>query len=347
MGSSVKEIEGFRSRGGDHPALNPWSIKIVGIDVPATALNWQAHCSRATKIVTEEWLQGIREDGVRQAVDVYMDGKTAVCLEGRRRIKAARLIWNEQKAAGTPEEERISVGVTIRRGSQAELYKYNVGSHDRLDLTPIERAVNVATFMKYAGDDVDAAARFFGVSAPTIVNGQRLISLAPPIQEAVANYEISQANALKLSGFSHEEQVQKLDEFRNINAIVTPSDSTGDLEGIVGPEDIKRAEDAIESAKPEAKRTKPPKARGSIDGKVKKPSGKTVRKLLLMVKKNDDKKETPIVLDMLSWFLGGNVKDDYVKSVLEYLKPAPKVAKVKKEKADRKPKVAKGRARKK
>ncbi len=109
-------IEGFQKRGADVPWLNPWAIKIVGLDMEDSSTHWFAFCPRAEEPLEPEWIEDIRTNGVRTPVDVYKDGSAVVMLEGRRRVRAARIVWDQQKAAGVPESERIAVRCAIRTG---------------------------------------------------------------------------------------------------------------------------------------------------------------------------------------------------------------------------------------
>lgn len=211
MSSNVKNIEGYRARGGEAPWIDPFKILIVGLDIPATAENWFAHCPRIEEDLDEDFVESVREDGVRKPVEVFQDGNRVVLLAGRRRVRAARIVWGEQSERGIPADERIAVRVLIRSGTPDELFKFNVRDNsDRKDLNPIQRAKLMQNYQKYAGDDADKTARMFGVSVPTVRNHLALLDLAASVQEAVARRELSIANALRLSDLPRSEQTAKL-----------------------------------------------------------------------------------------------------------------------------------------
>jgi ParB/RepB/Spo0J family partition protein len=215
MGSNVKNIDGYRARGGETPWVDPHRIMITGIDVPATAENWFAYCPRLDEDVDDDFVLSVREDGVRKPVEVYRDGNRVVLLAGRRRVRAARIIWKEQADRGVTLDKRIAVRVLIRSGAPDELFKYNVRDNsDRKDLNPIQRATLMQSYQKYAGDDVDKTARMFGVSGPTVRSHLALLDLAAAVQQAVARREFSVSNALRLSSLPRAEQADKLAEYR-------------------------------------------------------------------------------------------------------------------------------------
>lgn len=214
MGSDVKKIEGYRSRGGEIPWVDPFKILIAGIDIPATAENWFAHCPRIDEDIDDAFIQSVREDGVRKPVEVFRDGNRVVLLAGRRRVRAARIVWKEQEEQKTALDRRIAVRVLIRSGSPDELFKFNVRDNsDRKDLNPIQRATLMQSYQKYAGDDIDKTARMFGVSGPTVRSYLTLLDLAPSVQEAVARRTFSITNALRLSALPRAEQAAKLIEY--------------------------------------------------------------------------------------------------------------------------------------
>jgi ParB/RepB/Spo0J family partition protein len=218
MGSDVKNIDGYRARGGEAPWIDPNKIVVVGLDVPASADNWFAHCPRIDEDIEEEFVQSVREDGVRKPVEVCRDGNCVVLLAGRRRVRAARIVWKEQADKDVPADSRIAVRVLVRSGSPADLFKYNVRDNaDRKDLNPIQRATMMASHQKYAGEDVDKTAGMFNVSAATVRNYLSLLNLTSCVQAAVARRELSVANALVLTSLPRADQAAHLSEYKQQN----------------------------------------------------------------------------------------------------------------------------------
>lgn len=226
MGSNVAKIEGYQARGGEMPWINPNNILIVGLDVPETADNWFAQCPRAKEEVDEEFLESVRKEGVRLPVDVYRDGARVLTLEGRRRVKGARIVWEENKKKGVKPEDNIAVRVNIRHGSPEELFKFNAQSHQgKKDLDPVQLAMLMANFQKHASDDVEKTANVFACSVGKVRQHLALLNLHPKVQREVSGFHLSIKNANKLAGLPREEQVAKLEEYKS--EVIAPSESDG------------------------------------------------------------------------------------------------------------------------
>src|ERR1700690_416393 len=205
MGSEIKRIAGFRSRGGEKPYLNPMQVGIVGlggadrvdIDPEATDVNWFAHDPRVNEDLEDEFIATIDANGVERPIDVYIDGTRAIVIEGRRRLRAARRRWLRETEQGVAEDERVAVCVIVRKGTEEELFRYNVGSDDpslRKNRNPIQRATMIHAYVKRMNNDVDKAAKFFECSAGTIRNALALLNLAAPVQAGVASGTLRQNN---------------------------------------------------------------------------------------------------------------------------------------------------------
>ena len=205
MGSNVRQLEGFASLGGEIPYLTPHAIKIVGVDLPQSSEHWFAFCPRAGDDLEPEWIDDIRRNGVRSPVDVYRDGNEVIMLEGRRRVTAARLVYDEQKKAGVPDDERIKVRVNIRRGSPMELFAYNVGSENRKARSPLQRAMLMTQAKKFGADDKTVAEMFMCTTA-TVKNMLSLFDLSPEVQKAVDTGTLAIREAIKLTGQTREQQ---------------------------------------------------------------------------------------------------------------------------------------------
>lgn len=206
MGSqSVKAIEGFASRGGELPWVDPHAIKIVGLDLEQTADNWFAVCPRADEPIEEDFIDDVRRNGVRVAVDVYKDGNTVVMLDGRRRVRAARMVRDEQAKAKVPLDQRITVRVNIRSGDPIHLFTHNVGSENRKPRSAMQRA-SLMLHAKNHGVTEDAIAQMFGVTAQVVKYTLKLHDLAADVQRAVDSGTLPVREAVKLADKPREEQ---------------------------------------------------------------------------------------------------------------------------------------------
>ena len=294
MGSaSTRKLEGFVSLGGELPWLDPHSIKIVGVDVDETPENWFAFCPRAGDELEADWIDDIRRNGVRMPVDVYRDGDTVVMLEGRRRVTAARLIWDEQKKAGVSETERITVRVNVRRGSAMELFGFNVGSENRKARSPMQRAALMLHARKFGADD-KAVAEMFCCTAQTVKNMTSLFDLASDVQRAVDKGELPIREAIKFADMPREEQKLLLTSLKEADA----------TKGA-------RASNGIKAAKKGEK----------VKNDTRKMRSRTfLEKWRDIVKKDERFCAVKVPLDdVLKFVLGGNVPTDFPERVKESL----------------------------
>jgi hypothetical protein len=281
------------SLGGELPWLDPLSIKIVGLDIDQTAENWFAFCPRADEDLEAAWIDDIRQNGVRQPIDCYRDGDTVVLLEGRRRVRAARMIWDEQRKAGLPEKERICVRVNVRRGSPFALYGFNVGSENRKARTPLQKAALMSHALKFGADEKQLA-EMFSCTSQTVKNTLALFDLAPEVQKAVDKGEFPLREAIKLADKPREEQKQILSDLRE-------NDS---LNGA-------RASNGIAAAKKGEK----------ISNDTRKMRSRLfLEKWREVVKKDEKFSSTKVYLsDALLFVLGGKVPSDFTEAAKESL----------------------------
>lgn len=292
MGSNVKETVGFIARGGEVPLIDPDQIIIVGVDEPQDAENWYADCPRFDQEPSAEFIANIRDLGVRVPVEVGKDGKRLVLLDGRNRVKAARIVRKEQAEAGIPEAQRVAVRCIIRHGSPEELYSYNVASHQAAEpLNPMQLAQQLGVYIKNVGDDLDRASKVFGVSVPTLKARRELLNLHPKVQTAVASYQLSQAAALKLSSLRREEQAEKVATM----ALGAPS-------------------------KPPNGKTRPPRSKRdpNAGGPPKRNQIKKVRARVneVFAAEKDPSDILHAVRAMLAWILGDDVENIHVNRLL-------------------------------
>jgi ParB-like chromosome segregation protein Spo0J len=216
---SMSKLEGFESRGSDIPWFNPNSVVIVGCDesAPLTGENWYAYCPRASDPLEDEWIEDIAENGVRSPVDVYRDGDRIIVLEGRRRIRAARIVWERQQQAGVDEDQRIKVRANIRTGDASALFLYNVGSDNRKERSPLQRASLMLHAQKH-GCDKHQIAKMFSCTTMTVDNMLSLFRLHSEIQRDVDRGAFPIREAIKLASLSREEQKSCYDELRSSGA---------------------------------------------------------------------------------------------------------------------------------
>ncbi len=232
MGSAqLKKIEGFLGRGGEEIRLNPHNVIIDGVDRPQTDEFWFAFCPRAREPVSDKFVESFRQSGNLDDVKLYkIAGSDKFgTLDGRRSIKALRIVWDEEEKAGVPEDERKGQlkGMVVgnfggpRATDPRVLHMYNVNSEStREPLTPMQRAESMAHALKFGGG-VDAltkepigltsqeVAESFGVDERTVRNTVKLLTAVPSLQKAVdsgGKDGIAMREAVKLAGLPAEKQ---------------------------------------------------------------------------------------------------------------------------------------------
>jgi ParB-like chromosome segregation protein Spo0J len=299
MGStSTRKIEGFVSLGGEAPFIDPNDVVIVGLDEPETADNWYAHCSRLadeTDADLAEYANDIRLSGkVDEPIDVVRDGDRVVVLDGRRSTRAARMVWAEQAKAGVAAGDRVSVRVLVRRGSPEELFRYNVDSHKKKPLTPMQRARMILKHFSCTGEDMKKTAEAFGVTTQTIKNMSSLVDLAPDVQRAVDKGELPIREAIKLADMPRAEQQLLLTSLKEADA----------TKGA-------RASNGIKAAKKGEK----------VKNDTRKMRSRTfLEKWRDIVKKDERFCAVKVPLDdVLKFVLGGNIPTDFPERVKESL----------------------------
>jgi ParB-like chromosome segregation protein Spo0J len=204
--------EGFLARGGDVPLVRPHDVLIVGFDVAESDELWYARCPRAAEMPDTDFVQSIRgPNKVEQPVAVFRDGERILALAGRRRIKAARLVWDEQDAARVPEEERVELRYILHAGTPEELYAINVRENNaRKDLTPMQRADGWRAVSDRLG--VARVAALNGVSEKTVRDALAIFECAPKVQRAFEDGKLAAALAPKFAGLPRTEQAALFDE---------------------------------------------------------------------------------------------------------------------------------------
>lgn len=328
MGSDVKNLKGFVSRGGETPFIDPFEAVIIGIDEPETDENWWAHCPRLhdeTDADLDEYAEDLRRSGVvDEPVDFVRDGNRLVVIDGRRTVRAARIVRSEQTQAGLPVAERLTIRCIIRRGAPEELFRLNAQSHKHKALTPAQKAKLILTYYRRAGEDEKKTAHFFNCSTSHVKQSLAYFDLDESVKKAIkttSDEGIAFSNAVKLASLPREEQKKLLAE---LLAEGTTKNS---------------AVTAAVAARKRGETTAP-----------KRDSGKKMKSRSFLTKWHDivkqKEKERPDwenLVKILGYILGGPVPTELGEDFVESLREAgqrglkkPKVSKAPKEKAAKK-----------
>ena len=174
----------------------------VPVDVPIARIRPNPHQPRRRfdEVELASLAASIREHGVLQPILVVetMDGYQLVT--GERRLRAA-------SAAGL---ERIPV-VIRQLDAAAQLEVALIENLQREDLDPIEAAHGFRRLIDEFGFTHERIADRVGRARSTVANTLRLLDLAPRVQLAVADRQLTEGHARALGGLSVEHQELVLD----------------------------------------------------------------------------------------------------------------------------------------
>ena len=143
----------------------------------------------------EELAQSIKENGLIQPIIVRKSPIIGFeLLAGERRFRASKIAGLEL------------VPAIIKELTDQEMMRQAIIENlQREDLNPIEEAISYQKLVDH-GYKHDQIAQFMGKSRPYISNMLRLLHLAPSVQEAVIQNDISSAHARVLVPLDEEEQ---------------------------------------------------------------------------------------------------------------------------------------------
>lgn len=141
----------------------------------------------------QELAASIREHGILQPLIVSQDAQTGqyVLIAGERRLRAARLAGLEQ------------VPVWVRQVTDRERLELAlIENVQRADLTPLETAEAYQHLHEEFGLAHEEIAIQVGKSRASVTNTLRLLKLAEPVRNALAEGKISEGHARALLGLN-------------------------------------------------------------------------------------------------------------------------------------------------
>ena len=251
MSSDVRELDGYVSRGGEVPHVDPNDVLIVGLDVPETPENWFAHCVRIrdeSDADLEDYVNDIlRTRRVDDPIVVYRDGEKLIVLDGRRSTRAARIAWSRQKETGVKRDERVSVRVLLRRGDPEELFRFNADSHKKKPLTATQKARLYLNYHERTGEDLEKTRIFFSVTVQTVRNMLAIFDLDTQVQKKLDTGEIALREAVKLRTLPRAEQREAIAALAAVGA----------TKGVAAANGIAQAKRGEKIEKPEKTRMRP------------------------------------------------------------------------------------------
>lgn len=159
-------------------------------------------------------------------------------VDGRHRTVSTRAAFEQASILGLVPP---LLKVEIVEGDEDRHTGILISSNEhRRDTSLLDRA-RQATELLAKGQSEHYVCTLFGVKKPTLTEWQRLVGLAKPVQKAVAAGRVAATTAVALDRFSHEKQVEKLQQIlaKSPNKRVTRREVERTLEGKNGSAPIR------------------------------------------------------------------------------------------------------------
>jgi ParB family transcriptional regulator, chromosome partitioning protein len=186
---------------------DPNALIIVGLDVDEEG--HPLNDERAHLSVDENMVKNIMVYGIQQDVLIRREAGKIYVVDGRQRVKAARVAATRQGEAG---EYATKVPCKEVRGDDSRVMGIMISANEvRQDDGVLVKAKKSAELLDRVGDK-ETTALAFGVTTKTIDNWMKLLQADPRIHEAIKEGKISATVGTKLAGKSREEQVKALDQ---------------------------------------------------------------------------------------------------------------------------------------
>lgn len=193
--------------------LDPDDIVIIGIDT--------AHKSRAEHYLwdkrihiplKEEDILNIATFGIKQPVLVEKDGDKYLDVDGRGRVRRARVVKQRQLAAGKELKDCIKVPCIPQKGDEVKMALLSrVANSGRTVDSAIDNAEFAQSLIDMGAPEADVATAF-GVKVNTLKEWIDLLSLSAKVKSAVTKGLLSASAAAPLAKLSREDQETHLAE---------------------------------------------------------------------------------------------------------------------------------------
>lgn len=194
-------------------SFDPFKIIIVGLDVPIDETNKQFVCDRATKPVSPSFVAKIRERGIRQPVEITSLGDgIPICVAGRKRILAMRIIWDELRAEGVDEKSFPRVPCLDAKGTPLEMVIDMIAENEgREPDTPINQAKKMQLMLELKAP-IEKVAEVYDRKPQTCKKIMSLLSLHEDAQALVEEGELPWTAAIDLLDVPYKEQGKRAKE---------------------------------------------------------------------------------------------------------------------------------------
>ncbi len=192
---------------------NPTALTIVGLDTPHTAGTHPLFDERALLPLDEQaeaMISNIMQYGVLEPVLVDRNGTAYEVIDGRQRVRCARVANERLVAAGYAP---VLVPTMFKHGlDDRALFGVMVTTNEvRRDDGPIVKAEKAARMEALGASRKDIAIAF-GVTEAAVSGWIKLAGLHSAVKAAIADGKLSAKAAMPLAGCAREEQPKILAE---------------------------------------------------------------------------------------------------------------------------------------
>lgn len=188
--------------------VDPKDLIIVGLDTEE-AENAVLYDERIKLEVNEDLVKNIAYYGVKSPILVRQDGTKFVVVDGRQRVRAARVANIRAAERG---EILLKVPVLPCVGNDAMMTGIMVSTNEqRTDDDVLVKATKAARMLEF-GSDKSEICIAFGRTPQTINAWLRLAQAHPVVHDAIRSGRISTSAGIELSALERDEQVVKLSE---------------------------------------------------------------------------------------------------------------------------------------
>jgi hypothetical protein len=201
------------TRGAKLEIYAPYDVVVRGVDTIETDSSLLRDIDTARHKIDEGYLTSLRAFGVVMPLEFHLSEGMPHVVHGRRRTLGARIIWDEQEAAGVPEAQRIHLRGQLVRGDETFLFlRARVENSGRVDESPLTRGRNAQTALGRGCSEADVAAAF-SVDVATLRGYLRLVESDERVQRAVESGKISASAAIQIAKLAyHQDQFDALTE---------------------------------------------------------------------------------------------------------------------------------------
>lgn len=187
--------------------VNPDKLFISGIDTESDASNDPLFDERIFLDANENLVRNILKYGVQMPILVRVDGQRVFVVDGRQRVRAARIAAQRQEESG---EARLKVPVIHVSGDDQRVQGIMISTNEnRADDDVLVKALKASRLMDLWGD-IDEICTAFGRTRMTISSWLKLAAALPVIHEAIKAGKISSSVGIEIASLPRDEQEGEL-----------------------------------------------------------------------------------------------------------------------------------------